>query len=141
MSSILIRMTSFYFYTIFISEHYRAIVGYSPKPGQQVGAILWNITIAVGFISQIYRVNDYFDFVIEIFTSQKYRNTLPSYYFVVPGTIFWTSGFCEGLPDCCKWGRFIVGNWPVLLWQSRIWYSNHPIHELKKFLGMWRGHK
>ena len=73
MSSILIRTTYFYFYTICNSEHYRVIVGYSPTPGQQVGAIWWNITITIGFISHIFRVTYYFVFMLESFTSQKYR--------------------------------------------------------------------
>ena len=51
MSLILIRMNCFYFYTICISEHYNLIVGYSPTPFLQVGVILWNITITVGFHS------------------------------------------------------------------------------------------
>ena len=93
-------MTYFTFDTICISKHYRAIVGYSPTPGQQVGEILRNITITVGFQSQIYLVIHYFVFMLEIFTSQKYRNTLPSNYFVIPGAIFRTSGCFEGLASC-----------------------------------------
>ena len=56
MSLILIHMTYFSVYTIFISEHYRVIVSYIPKPGQQVSAILWNITITVWLQSQFHRV-------------------------------------------------------------------------------------
>ena len=88
MSSILIRMTYFYFYTIFNSEHCRVIVGYSPTLVQQVGEILLNITITVGFMSHIYRVTYYFVFMLEFFRSKKYRNTLPIHYFVVPGASF-----------------------------------------------------
>ena len=100
MSLILVRMISFSFYTILISEHYREIVGYSPTPGQQICEILWNITITVGFQSHIYRATCNFFSCLKFFTSQKYRSTLPSHYFVVPGTIFWTAGRFEGLADC-----------------------------------------
>ena len=47
MSSILIHTTYFSVYTIWSSELYRAIVSYITTPGQQVSAILWNITITV----------------------------------------------------------------------------------------------
>ena len=60
MSSILIDMTYFYVYTICNSEHYRVIFSYIPTPGQQVSAILWNITITVGFKSQVHRVTYFF---------------------------------------------------------------------------------
>ena len=80
-------MTYFYFYKIRISEHCRAIVGYIPTTGQQVSAILLNITITVGVQSQVYSVT-YFFFVLEFFTSQKYINTLPSQHFSVPGVQF-----------------------------------------------------
>ena len=135
MSSILIRMACFSFYTIFISERYRPIVG-SIAPVQQVGAILWNMTITVGFQSHIYRVTYYFVFMLENFTSQKYRNTLPSHYFFVPGASLWTAGCFKGLADCWLWGWFIVGNRPVLLWKILIWYGNYSFHELKPVLGI-----
>ena len=48
------------------------IVGYIQTPGQQVGAILWNITITVGFLSLFFCVTYYFVIMVEIFTSQKY---------------------------------------------------------------------
>ena len=56
MSLILIHMTYFSVYTIWISEQYRAIVSYSPTASQQVSEILWNITITVWFQSQVHRV-------------------------------------------------------------------------------------
>ena len=71
MSSILIHMTSISVYTIWMSEHYRAIVGYSPTPGQQVSAILWNITVTVWLQSQVYWFTYYFVLMREIFTSQN----------------------------------------------------------------------
>ena len=71
-SLILIHITSFYFYTICNSEQNILIVGYIPTPGQQVGAILLNITITVGFISQIYRVTYYFVIMLENVTSKIY---------------------------------------------------------------------
>ena len=71
MSSILIHVTYFSVYTIWISEHYRAIVSYSPTPGQQVSAILWNITITVWLQSQVHRVTYYFVLMHDIFTSQN----------------------------------------------------------------------
>ena len=139
--SILIRMTYFSFYKVFNSEHYRVIVGYIPTLGQQVGATLWNITITVGFHSQNYRVTYYFVFMLEIFTSQKYRNILPSHYIIVPGASFWTAGWFEGIDDCYWWGWFIFRNQQVILCQSLIWYGTHPIHELKLALGLWFGHR
>ena len=98
MSSILIHMTYFSVYTICISEHYRAIFGYSPTSGQQVGTILWNITIIFLFRSQIYRVTFFF-FRAWSFYLKKYRITLPSPYFVVPGASVWTAGSFEELAD------------------------------------------
>ena len=56
MSSILIHMTYFSVYKKYISEHYRAIVSYSPTPSQQVSVILWNITITFWLKSQVHRV-------------------------------------------------------------------------------------
>ena len=88
MSSILIHMTYFCFYTICISEHYRAIFGYIPTPDQQISSILCNITITVGFQSQIDCVTYYFVFMLENVTSQKYRKILPGHYFVIPGASF-----------------------------------------------------
>ena len=71
MSSILIPMTYFYVYTICISEHYRAIFSYIPKPGQQVSAIFWNITITVWLQSIFFYT--FFFLMHEIFTSQNTR--------------------------------------------------------------------
>ena len=71
MSSILIRMTYFSVCTIFISEHYSAIVSYSPTPSQQASAIFWNITITVWLQSQVHRVNYYFSLINETITSQN----------------------------------------------------------------------
>ena len=100
LSSILKSMTCFHFYTISNWEHCRAIVCYNPTPVQQVGAILLSITVTVEFQSQIYRVTYYFVFMLENFTSQKYRNILPSHYFVVPGVRVWTAGRFEVLANC-----------------------------------------
>ena len=71
MSSILIHMTYFSVYTICISEHYRAIFSYIPKPGQQVSAIFWNITMTVWLQSNIHFVAYYFVLMYDIFTSQN----------------------------------------------------------------------
>ena len=60
MASILIHMTYFSVYTIWISEHYRVIVSYSPTPSQKVSVILWKITINVWLQSQVHRVTCYF---------------------------------------------------------------------------------
>ena len=125
MSLILIHMTYFSFYTIWILEHYRAIVGYIPTPGQQVDAILRNITITVKFQSQVHHVTYYFVFMIDFFASQKYSNTLPSNYFFVPGARFWTIGHFEGLENFqCTLQRIITlsrkqnniskGKWDIL---------------------------
>ena len=46
-SSVLIHMTCFSVFTIFVSDIYRAIVSYIPTSSQQLSAILWNITITV----------------------------------------------------------------------------------------------
>ena len=70
MSLILIHMNYFSVSTIFISEHYRVIVGYSPTPGQQLSAISLNITINVWLKSQVHRVNYYFALMHDIFTLQ-----------------------------------------------------------------------
>ena len=70
-SSILIHMTYFSVYTICISENYKAIASYSPKPIQQVSAILWNITITNWLQSQVHCVTYYFVLTHEIFTSQN----------------------------------------------------------------------
>ena len=70
-------MNSFSIYKICNSEQYRVIASYSPTPGQQVGAILWNITITVGFLSHIFCVTYYYYFMLETFTSQKYRKKYP----------------------------------------------------------------
>ena len=71
MSSILIHRTYFSVYTIWISEHYRAIVCYSTTPSQQVSTIWWNITITVWLQSQVNRVAYYFVLMHESFTSQN----------------------------------------------------------------------
>ena len=49
------NMTYFFVYKIFISEHNMAIVSYSPTPGQQESAILWNITITVWCLCEIFQ--------------------------------------------------------------------------------------
>ena len=69
MSSMLIHMTYFSFYTICISEHYRVIVSYIPTPIQQVSAILLNITITVWLLSQVHCVA--FFLMHGIFTSKN----------------------------------------------------------------------
>ena len=74
MSSILIHLTYFSVYTIWISEHYRVTVSYSQTSGQQVSAILWNITITVWLQSQVHRVT-YFFYNAWHFYIKKYRNT------------------------------------------------------------------
>ena len=71
MLSILMHMNYFSVYTISISEHYRAIVSYSPTPGQQVSTIFWNITITVWLQSQVHCVTYYFVLMHDIFTSQN----------------------------------------------------------------------
>ena len=71
MSSILIHITYFFVYTICISEHYRAIVSYSPTPSQKVSEIFWNMTLTVWLKSQLHCVNYYFVLMHEIFTSQN----------------------------------------------------------------------
>ena len=71
MSSILIHITYVRVYTICISENYRAIVSYSPTPGQQISVILWNITITVWLQSQVHRLTYYFVLIHNIFTSQN----------------------------------------------------------------------
>ena len=68
---ILVHMTYFSIYIICISENYRLIVSYSPTPGQQVSAILWNITVTVWLQSQVHRVTYCFVLMHEIFTSQN----------------------------------------------------------------------
>ena len=80
MSSILLHMTYFYVYTIFISELYREIFSYIPTPGQQVSAILWNITIIFWLIPQVYRVTFFFN--AWHFYTTKYWNTLHSHFFL-----------------------------------------------------------
>ena len=64
MSSILIHMTYFSVYKIFISEHYREIVSYITTPGQQVSVKCWNITITVWLQSQVHRVTYYFVLIV-----------------------------------------------------------------------------
>ena len=70
MSSILIHVTYFHVYTICISEQYRVIVSYSPKPSQHLSLILWNITITIWLQSQVHLVTFIF-FMHDIFTSQN----------------------------------------------------------------------
>ena len=98
MSSILIHMTYFFVYTIFISEHHREIFSYSPAPSQQVCAILWKFTITVWLQSQVHCVT--FKIKCIEFYITKYRNTLHSHYFFVPGAHFWTTGNFKVLADC-----------------------------------------
>ena len=71
MSSVLMHITYFSVYTIFISEHYRNVVSYSSTPSQQVSAIFWNVTITVWLKSQVHRVNYYLSLMHEIITSQN----------------------------------------------------------------------
>ena len=52
-SSILIHTTSFYVYTICISELYRSIDSYSPTRDHQVSAMLWNINLNVWCLCEI----------------------------------------------------------------------------------------
>ena len=100
MSSILIHMIYFSIYTIFISEHYRAIVSYCPTPSQQVSVIFWNITITFWLQSQVRSVTCFCFFNAWHFYITKYRNTLHRHYFVVTGTQFWTTGRFKVLADC-----------------------------------------
>ena len=86
-------------YTICISEQYRAIVSYSPTPGQQASAILWIITIIFWLQSQVHCVT-FFLLNVWHFYITKYRNTLHSHYFFVPGRQFWTTGRFKVLADC-----------------------------------------
>ena len=48
-----------------------AIVGYSSTPGEQVSAILLDITITLWLKSQVCRVTYYFVLMHDIFTSQN----------------------------------------------------------------------
>ena len=97
MSSILIHITYFSVHTICISEHYRAIVSYIPTPVQRVSAILWSITITVWLQSQVHCATFFLNEWNLYIT--KYRNTLHSHYFVLPGACFWTTGRFKLLVD------------------------------------------
>ena len=109
MSSILIHMTYFSVYTICISEYYRAIVSYSPKPSQQVSAIFWNITITVWLKSQVHCVNYYFPLMHEIITPQNTETHYTFIIFFIPGTRFWTTGRFKILADYkCILHRVII---------------------------------
>ena len=77
----------------------RAIVDYIPPPGQQVSAILWNITIHVWLKSQVHCVTYFFLNAWHLYIT-KYRNTLHIHYFIVLGARFQTTGIFERLVDC-----------------------------------------
>ena len=69
----------------------------------QFNRLVWygaNTNGTVGFISLTLCVTYYLFFMPETFTTQKYRKTTSSHYFVVPDEIFWTVGRFEGSADC-----------------------------------------
>ena len=98
------------FYYLWPASHLRdrAIVGYIPTLGQQVCAILWNITITVWLKAQVHHVTLLIINAWYFYTT-KYRNTLHSHYFFVLGTRFWTTCIFKQLADCqCILQRTII---------------------------------
>ena len=100
-----------YFYCLWPMPSLRdcAIVGYSSPTGQQgkydIFKYYYNCLIKITG-SSCYLL---FCFNAWYFYTTKYRNTLPSNYFVVLGAPFWTIGLFERLADCqCIFHRTII---------------------------------
>ena len=111
------------------SEQYRVIVGFSPTPGLQVSAISCEY-----YYYGCIHVTDFsccllFGFYALILL--QHNNTEQQYLVIILNTKCerWKSGWFKGQADCCERGRFIVINWPVLLWLSFLWYGTHPVFE------------
>ena len=127
-------MTYFSFYTIFNSEHYRVTVGYSSTPVQQVGTIMWNITITVGFTSHIVCATYSFVFMLKMFTSQKYRKHYPVIIFLYRARAFEPQVNLRDWPIVgtevgvyLEIDQYSCDNFYMLRYPSHPWIKTHPL--------------